>query len=116
MSGFAAALAEEQHNFQQATITGDLNEQVRASQAMASLRATAESYHRMSVEHANGLRQAQPSNRYGLSDTEAEIARKSRSDLPRDKAEALYAHNKQKLQTMRANGSYDDGSQGKVFK
>jgi hypothetical protein len=115
MRGFQSAIVEEQARFQQATLTGDLEEQVRASQSMAGSRSAMREYHALASEHAASLQRAMPQNPNGLSQTETEIARKSRPDLPADQAERLYAYNRHKLATMRANGSYSDG-QGSVFK
>ena len=42
MNGIQAAMAEENNNFQRAQLTGDIDEQVRASQAIAGYRALAE--------------------------------------------------------------------------
>jgi hypothetical protein len=62
-----------------------------------------------------------PSNKFGLSRREQEVAEQSfvdRPDLPRlstEQKHQLYAHNRARYHQMRANGTYDD-TQGKVFR
>lgn len=56
------------------------------------------------VPGSNGQRQS--ARQMHLSKDEADIARKSRPDLPFAKAERLYAENKDRLQRARANGAY----------
>jgi hypothetical protein len=123
MSGYQAAIVEEQANYQKAQLTGDVYEAVRASQAIASLRTQANEYHKMASEHARSMQPtSQPaSNKFGLSPAEAEVARNSFGPIKRngrmvdmtddEKLEA-YAKNKQRYRSMVADGSYsiDQGS------
>lgn len=113
VAGFQSAIIEAQARFQQATLAGDLNAQVAASQELAGLRSTLKEYHQMATEHAASLQPAVPQNRYGLNKDEVDVARASRSDLPADQAEAEYARQKAKYQHMRATGQYRD-DQGTV--
>lgn len=108
MAGYQSALIQEQAAFQQAQISGDLDEQVRASQSMASLRSQAKEYQALASEHARSIQAAQPMNRFGLSPEEIEIAHKSFSTTgaTKEEKERLYAENRAKLHRMRSTGEY----------
>ncbi len=112
MAGYQAALEEQASAYRQAQISGDFQESVRASQAMASIRAHANEYNRMAAEHAQSTRSAARPNPYGLTDDEVDIAGRSivdRPDMPRmsqDDKLKLYAENRDKLRRMRKSGEY----------
>lgn len=105
MSGYSAALIEEQANFQKAELTGDFSEQVRASQAMAQLRAAASEYHNMANEHAASQRPTVQANKFGLSEREIEHAKIAGC------SEEEYSKNKARLAALRARGEYATQSQ-----
>jgi hypothetical protein len=125
MAGYTAAIVEEQAAYQKAQLTGDINEAIRASQAIASLRTQANEYHRMASEHASTLRQPTQGaqNKYGLSQAEIEIAHNSYGaikdkrtgqmlDLTPEEKEEAYVRNREKYRAMVRDGSYsnDQGS------
>jgi hypothetical protein len=114
MQGYTAAIIEEQANFQRARVAGDVAAQVAASQGIASLRAQANEYQKLAVEHAQSMQQPQ-GNKWGLSEREVEIAKNSFGeikrgghmvDLSEDEKCELYARNRNKLHRMRADGTY----------
>ena len=123
MAGYQSALVQEEAAYRQAQLAGDFQESVRASQAMASYRAAMNEYHNMAAQHAASTRAAAPSNKYGLTEEEVDIALKSvvdRDDLvdrqrggyrvrfsDEDKLRS-YAENKAKLAQMRRDGRYVD--------
>jgi hypothetical protein len=128
MNGIQAAMAEENNNFQRAQLTGDIDEQVRASQAIAGYRALAEQYHKMASEHAQSMnaptlaggdelshRDTQLARHYGLSAKEIGIAKNWTSDpniTDEDKVRE-YVSQRQRYRAARADGSYRD-DQGRV--
>jgi hypothetical protein len=128
MAGIRAAMAEEQNNFQRAVLTGDLDEQVRASQAVAGFRTLAQGYHEMAVEHAQSMnappvpggddlsrKDADLARRYGLTANELGVAKGWTSDqtiTDEDKVRT-YLHQRQRYRQARADGSYRD-DQGQV--
>lgn len=114
MAGYQAALLDEQQAFQRASAVGDVDEQVRASQALAALRVTMKEYDAMARDHAR-TQQAPQGNKWGLSNDESEIARNSfgSQDLTNDQREEIYARNKAKYRSMLADGTYSN-SQGSV--
>jgi hypothetical protein len=128
MAGINAAMVEEQANFQKATITGDVEEQVRASQAIAGFRTLADSYHKMASEHANSMqaplmdgdselshRDSQLARHYNLSPGELSIAKAWTSDPAINDEDRVreYVQNRRRYQRMRATGQYRD-DQGRV--
>jgi hypothetical protein len=112
MSGYQAAIIQEQGAFQQAQLSGDQNEMVRASQSLAALRSQANEYQAMAREQASSLNSVAPRNKFGLSEREVEVAHASvvdRKDMPSmtdEQKEESYFRAKQRLQRMRATGEY----------
>ena len=127
MGGINAAMAEESANFQRATATGDVAEQVRASQAVAGYRALSNEYHRMAQEHANSMNappagsedlpreDADLARRYGLTGSELSIAKGWTADpnIPPEAKVREYLSQRQRYRQARADGSYRD-DQGRV--
>jgi hypothetical protein len=123
MRGIQAAMVEEQNAFQRATLTGDIDEQVRASQAIAGYRTLSNEYHRMASEHARSL-QAPPvpggddlsrrdqdlARHYGLSGNELAVAKGWTSDqtITDEDRVRQYVQNRQRYRQARADGSYRD--------
>jgi hypothetical protein len=117
MDGYRAAILQEEAAFQTAKLTGDMGEQVRASQALASYRSAANEYHAMAVQHARSMQAAAKPDPYGLTAEEREVAKNSFGgvkqkgeyvDISDDEKYALYAKNKAKYRQQRASGDYRD--------
>lgn len=115
MSGYESAIIDEEAAFRRAELSGDQEEMVRASMAIASYRATAREYNSMAAEHAQGMQAARPANAHGLSDQEVEVAKNWTGDnhMTADDKLRIYAENKARYQRMRASGEYRD-DQGTV--
>ncbi|MGJ4939297.1 hypothetical protein ACQR1W_01885 [Bradyrhizobium sp. HKCCYLS1011] len=115
MAGYRSAIVEQQAAFERATLAGDVDEQIRASQELAALRVQANEYHAMCVQHAETMRPAPQASKYGLSEQEREVAHNWTSDasLSNDERERIYAEQRAKYRQMRADGSYRD-DQGMV--
>jgi hypothetical protein len=110
MAGYQAAIAEQSNAYQQAQLSGDFQESVRASQELASLRVAQREFHQMAVENAQSMRPMKQ-NPHNLTDLEVEIAKAAipdRKDAPMTVAEKIdsYATQKAKLHEMRRTGEY----------
>jgi hypothetical protein len=122
MAGINSAMAEENNNFQRAALTGDVDEQVRASQAIAGYRALSQEYHRMATEHANSMnvppagseelsrRDVDLARRYGLTANELGVAKgwTANPDVCDEDRVREYVQNRQRYQRMRQTGEYRD--------
>ena len=128
MQGYQAAILEEQAAYQKAELTGDIVEQVRASQAMASLRVQANEYHAMAEQHARSLappmlpgaedlprRDVELCRKYGVTPAELPVAKGWTSDpkLSDDDRVRVFVENRQRYRHARATGQYRD-DQGTV--
>src|SRR5581483_8430654 len=112
---FQAAFQDAQAEFQQANIADDVEGAAFAAQKMAALRASMKELNGMATEYVASRQAAQPSNRYGLSPEEVEVAKNFTADprMSEDQKLATYAEQKAKYQHQRATGQYRD-DQGTV--
>ena len=114
MNAYDASLIEHENAWRRAAMENDQDEMVRTSMEMAALSAQKGAYHDMAMQHSRSMQVPQQSNRFGLSETEREVAEASfpdRPDLPRmtaDQKHAAYAANRDRYQQMRASGQYSD--------
>jgi len=121
MRTYNSNILDQENRFQKALLDDDQYEQTAATMELASLHVQRDRYHSMAVQHANSMRAHQPSNRFGLSEAEREVAEASivdRADMPKltaDQKHEVYANNRDKLNRMRQTREYDD-TQGRVFK
>jgi hypothetical protein len=121
MRAYNSSILDQENRFQKALLDDDQYEQTAATMELASLHVQRDRYHTMAEQHAHSLRVQRPSNRWGLSETEREVAEASlpdRPDMPKltaDQKHEVYANNRARLNRMRQTREYDD-TQGRVFK
>ena len=116
MRGYQAAMSQERAAYEQAQLSGDFQEAVRASQSLASIQAQANQYHQMATQHVQAMQPVQSQSRGGKFVMDDKTAHSAASRLTDDEIEAAqisgvseaeYARNKAKMEWMRATGKLD---------
>jgi hypothetical protein len=117
VASYQAAIQQEMASFQQAKIANDELAMVESANRIASYRAAANQVPQMYAEAMNPAPAAPPTNKYGLTAAEAEVARNWSQDPSLSEHDKMqtYAEQKNRYRHMRQTGEYDD-SQGRVFK
>jgi hypothetical protein len=100
-------------------VDNDQYEQTAATMEMAALHVQRDRYQAMAEQHAQSLRAHQPSNRWGLSEEQREIAEAAivdRPDMPKlsnDQKHEIYYHQRNRHHAMVSNGSYGGSPAGR---
>ncbi|WP_027578541.1 hypothetical protein [Bradyrhizobium sp. Ai1a-2] len=114
MEAYDAALADHNAAYLNAVATGDVNAAADAAMFMAAIQANRANLNALAHQALNPPPPRVPTNQYGLTAEEQDIAHSSFSDprMTKDDMEKLYAHNKQRYWHMRQTGQYsvDQGS------
>jgi len=129
MAGIDGALIQEEAAFRTASLSGDLDEQVRASQSIAGLRATKREYIAMAheamapraqapLDHEDEMSRSDVAlaRKYGLTSQTLAVAKnwtsnaiRSRDgDLPDEAKVRTYIENTNRYRQARRDGSYRD--------
>jgi hypothetical protein len=107
---YASAIQGAVAEFKQAQLAGDDQSMVDAANRIASLRSAQQQVIPMYNEAVNPAPAAPPVNRYGLTATEAEVAKNFTHDpgLSEDDKMRTYAEQRNRLRHMRQTGEYRD--------
>lgn len=104
--------------YEEARLSEDADGVMLAADRITEIDAKFGALNQIANHYVAGQQQAQPSNRYGLSKDEVDIARGIASGDPKltnDDREKLYSEQKSKYQRQRASGEYRD-DQGTVVR
>jgi hypothetical protein len=117
------AYEEAAAEYRQAQLAEDTDGMASAAMRMAGLEATVEKFNNMANRAMNPQPGPMPTNRYGLTPDEVEVAKNSFGairdrdghlvDLSDDQKFEIYARNKARYRHMRQTGEYRD-DQGQV--
>ncbi len=115
IASYQSVLANENANYMQAQAANDMEGMVDSANRMAGYRASMRELDRMLAEAIHPQPQRGPVDRYGLTESEREVAKNFTQDPRMSEEDKLrtYAEQKARYQRARATGAYRD-DQGRV--
>src|SRR5262245_42693394 len=82
MRTYNTNIIDQEARYQRSVAYGDPYEQTAATMEMAGLHVQKDRYHAMAEQHAQSLRAHRPTNRWGLTEEQREIAEAAIVDRP----------------------------------